>query len=196
MAAAARLEMCGQIRLGAWRPFTAVQLLAPGRGFIWAATTRIGRFPVSGYDRFTTGSGEMRWLIGGLVPVVSSTGRDVSESAAGRLAGESIFVPTTFPYARWDGDEFTAAARWTVAGREETVCLDIAEDGALLGLRMLRWGNPGGRGFGRYPFVVTVAAERTFAGMTIASQIRASWDDGSGGGGEFFRAEITAARFE
>ncbi len=29
MAAAARLEMSGQIRLGSWRPFTAVQLLAP-----------------------------------------------------------------------------------------------------------------------------------------------------------------------
>lgn len=49
MAAAARLEMSGQIRLGSWRPFTAVQLLAPTSGFVWAATTRIG--PVSVSDR-------------------------------------------------------------------------------------------------------------------------------------------------
>lgn len=105
MAAAARLEMSGQIRLGSWRPFTAVQLLAPTSGFVWAATTRIGPVSVSGYDRFTDGCGEMRWRIGGIIPVMSADGPDVSDSAAGRLAGESIFVPTSFPLARWRGDE-------------------------------------------------------------------------------------------
>ncbi|QHG83489.1 hypothetical protein D1O33_17115 [Rhodococcus rhodochrous] len=47
--------MSGQIRLGSRRPFTAVQLLAPRTGFIGAATTRIGRASVAGYDRFTAG---------------------------------------------------------------------------------------------------------------------------------------------
>ncbi|SUE14064.1 Uncharacterised protein [Rhodococcus gordoniae] len=195
MAAAVRLEMSGQIRLGSWRPFTAVQLLAPATGFIWAATTRIGPVPVSGYDRFTAGVGEMRWRIGGFIPMMSATGRDVSDSAAGRLAGESIFVPTAFPLARWSGDELLASAAWTVAGRQETVRLDIAEDGALRGLRMLRWGDPEGQGFGRYPFIVTVEAERRFGGMTIASRIGARWDTGTGSDGEFFRAEITGAHF-
>ncbi|MBS9372091.1 DUF6544 family protein [Rhodococcus sp. B50] len=195
MAAAVRLEMSGQIRLGSWRPFTAVQLLAPATGFIWAATTRIGPVPISGYDRFTAGTGEMRWRLGEFIPMVSATGRDVSDSAIGRLAGESIFVPTTFPLARWRGDEILASATWTVAGREETVRLDIAEDGALRGLRMLRWGNPDGHGFGRYPFIVTVEAERRFGGMTIASRIGARWDTGTGSDGEFFRPEIIGAHF-
>ncbi|EHK83827.1 hypothetical protein M1C57_01335 [Rhodococcus pyridinivorans] len=195
MAAAARLEMSGQIRLGSWRPFTAVQLLAPTSGFVWAATTRIGPVSVSGYDRFTDGCGEMRWRIGGIIPVMSADGPDVSDSAAGRLAGESIFVPTSFPLARWRGDEFVAAATWTVAGRKETVRLDVAEDGALCGVRMLRWGNPDNHEFGRYPFIVAVEAEHRFGGMTIASRIRASWDTGTGTDGEFFRAEITSADF-
>ncbi|HEX2127078.1 MAG TPA: DUF6544 family protein, partial [Thermoleophilaceae bacterium] len=32
------LRMHGEIRLGAWRPFTAVQRQTPGDGFVWAAT--------------------------------------------------------------------------------------------------------------------------------------------------------------
>ncbi|MGU3583989.1 DUF6920 family protein [Rhodococcus sp. C26F] len=195
MAAAARLEMSGQIRLGSWRPFTAVQLLAPTTGFVWAATAWIGPVPVSGYDRFTDGSGEMRWRLAGLVPLMSAEGPDVSDSAGGRLAGESIFVPTSFPLARWRGDEFVASATWTVEGREETVRLDVADDGALRGVRMLRWGNPDNHEFGRYPFIVAVEAERRFGGITIASRIRASWDTGTGADREFFRAEITTADF-
>lgn len=53
LARSVRLDMSGQIRLGSWRQFSAVQLLVPATGFIWAATTRIGPVPVSGYDRFT-----------------------------------------------------------------------------------------------------------------------------------------------
>ncbi|MEE2030908.1 DUF6544 family protein [Rhodococcus chondri] len=195
LARSVRLDMSGQIRLGSWRPFTAVQLLVPATGFIWAATAKIGPVPVSGYDRFTAGSGEMRWRVGGIVPVMSAHGRDVSDSAAGRLAGESTFVPTAFPLARWTGDENVASATWTVGGREDTVHLDIAENGALRRLWMQRWGNPGGGAFARYPFTVTVDAERTFGGITIASRIRAEWDTGDGSGGEFFRAEITDAHF-
>jgi hypothetical protein len=35
------LTMRGEIRLGSWRPFTARQVLAPPRGFIWAATALV-----------------------------------------------------------------------------------------------------------------------------------------------------------
>ncbi|MEU2005748.1 DUF6544 family protein [Rhodococcus sp. NPDC019627] len=195
LARAVQLEMHGQIRLGDWRPFAATQLIAPGEGFIWAATAKVRGLPILGYDRFTDGSGEMRWRVGGLIPVMSARGRDVTDSAAGRLAGESIFVPTAFPLARWTGDGNDVSATWTVAGREETVHLNIAEDGALRGVWMQRWGNPEGQGFGRYRFTVAVESERTFAGITIPARLRAGWDTGGASAGEFFRAEITDAHF-
>ncbi|WP_206003945.1 DUF6920 family protein [Rhodococcus pseudokoreensis] len=177
--------------------FTATQILVPASGFIWAATAKVGALPILGFDRFTDGSGEMRWRIGGVVPVNSERGRDVTESAAGRLAGEAIFVPTGFPLARWTADlnESTTQATWTVAGHEETVRLEIGEDGALRGLQMQCWGNPDGQGFGRYRFTVTIDAERRFTGITIPAQLRAGWETGSTSESEFFRAEITDARF-
>ena len=55
------LHMHGEIKLGSWRPFDAVQILAPPLGFIWAARTRIGPLVVRGFDRFSNGTGEMRW---------------------------------------------------------------------------------------------------------------------------------------
>src|SRR5919109_1006375 len=42
------LEQHGQIRLGWWRPFTAVQVLAPLRGYIWAESTQLLGLPIHG----------------------------------------------------------------------------------------------------------------------------------------------------
>ncbi|MGY4784670.1 DUF6544 family protein [Rhodococcus opacus] len=197
MARSGQLHMTGQIRLGRWRPFSATQILVPGTGFIWVAATKIGGLPVHGYDRFSDNGGEMRWRLGGVIPMMSARGPDVTESAAGRLAGESISVPTSFPLARWsDGRNPTeTTTTWTVNGHEETVHLEVADDGTLRGLHMQRWGNPDGHGFGRHRFTVTIDSERTVAGMTIPAQLRAGWGTVDTPGGEFFRAEITDAAF-
>src|SRR3712207_9074453 len=58
------LTMRGEIRLGAWRPFTATQVLRPPHGFVWAATARVAGLPVVGYDRYGSGSGEVNWRLG------------------------------------------------------------------------------------------------------------------------------------
>ncbi|NUR84346.1 MAG: hypothetical protein HOY71_09700, partial [Nonomuraea sp.] len=42
------LSSHGRIRLGAWRSYTAQQVLAPPAGYVWAAST----FPVRGFDRY------------------------------------------------------------------------------------------------------------------------------------------------
>ncbi|WP_241384000.1 DUF6544 family protein [Rhodococcus sp. CH91] len=195
LARSARLTMSGQIRIGSWRPFTADQILVPATGFIWAATAKVGPLAISGYDALTSEGGRMRWRLGGIVPVMSARGREIGDSAAGRLAGESVFVPTAFPLARWSGEDDVATATWTVAGREDRVHLDLATDGTLRRVRMHRWGAPAGHDAARYPFTVNVEAERTFDGLTIASRIRAAWDTGDASDGEFFRAEITGAHF-
>jgi hypothetical protein len=193
------LDMRGQIRLGAWRAFTARQVLAPPQGFIWAANARLFGLPVVGFDRLSSGSGQMRWRLGGLVPVMSADGPDVTRSAAGRLAGEMALLPTTFPAATWtsgsDGDR--VAVTWRIAEQDESAELHIGPDGALLGVIMQRWGNPSGGPYGRYPFGVAIEAERTFSGVTLGSQLRAGWWWGTDreSEGEFFRAQITSAMF-
>ena len=194
------LTMHGQVRLGAWRPFTATQILTAGEGFIWAATARAAGLPVSGFDRYSRGTGQMRWRLLGVAPVVTASGPDVTRSAAGRLAGEAVFVPTAFRGATWQASDTpdAAVATWRIGGRDEVVELHVDAAGALRELRMRRWGNPANVPFGGYPFGVAVEAERTFAGVTIPSRLRAGWwwRTDRQADGEFFRAEITDAAFQ
>jgi hypothetical protein len=193
------LTMRGEIRLGAWRPFTATQVLRPPHGFIWAATARVAGLPVVGYDRYSSGSGEMHWRLGGLFPVMTARGPDVTRSAAGRLAGETALAPTTFRAASWapGSDADRTVATWRIDQQVESAEFHVGDDGRLLGLVMQRWGDPVGGTFGRYPFGVAVEAEETFAGVTIGSVLRAGWWWGTDRQqeGEFFRAEITGATF-
>ncbi len=194
------LTMHGEIRLGRWRAFHARQILAPSAGFIWTATTRVAGLPVVGFDRYSGGTGEMRWRLLDLVPVLTGHGSDVTRSAAGRLAAEGLtFLPTVFSRAAWSTteDPDVAVATRAIGAARETVRLRVDGAGLVRGVRLERWGNPAGRPFGRYPFGVTVLAERTFGGITIPASIEAGWWHGSGrqGEGEFFRATITAAVF-
>lgn len=193
----AELTMRGQIRLGSWRRFTARQVLAPGEGFVWAATTSVAGLPVTGFDRYA-GEGEMRWRLLALVPVVRAHGPDITRSAAGRLACEGVMCPTAFRRCRWQaaGDD-RVTATWDIDGREEVVELGVASDGRLREARMQRWGNPDGAPFGTYPFGVEVLEEATFGGIRLPARIRAGWWFGTDreAEGEFFRATITDAAF-
>ena len=193
------LSMAGQIRLGRWRPFTATQILAPPAGYIWAATARLAGLPVTGYDRLSSGTGQMRWRLLGLIPVMTAAGPDITRSAAGRLAGEIALIPTAFGRATWTQGEHpgTAAAGWRFGEDVETAELRAGDDGQLLEVTVHRWGNPGGGPFRRCPFGVSVQAEADFGGVTIPSRFTAGWWHGTSrqAEGEFFRAHITDAQF-
>jgi hypothetical protein len=189
------LQMRGEIRLGRWRRFTARQVLTPGVGFVWAATARFFGLPVSGYDRYSAGTGEMRWRLLGVVPVVTATGPDVTRSAAGRLAAEAIFVPTTFDLASWVDSATPDVARrsWCVGDNEDAVDLHIGSDGSLRQVTMQRWGQAGEAPAQRRLFGVSMLAEHRFGGLAIPVRFTGWWD--TPGDGDFFRAEITAATY-
>ena len=194
------LTMRGRIKLGRWCPFTARQVLAPPEGFIWAAVARVAGLPVAGFDRYSSGVGQMRWRLLGLVPVATGAGADITRSAAGRLAGEgTCWLPTAFLAARWSSgpDLDTAVATWSIGGDHEAVQIRVEPDGRLRDVRLQRWGNPDGQTFDRYPFRVAVEAERTFAGVTIPARIRAAWlgDGDRRDPVDFFRCEVTDAVF-
>ncbi len=193
------LSMRGQIRLGQWRSFTARQVLAPPDGYIWAATAKMAGLPVTGYDLLSSGTGQMRWRLLGLVPVMTAEGPDITRSASGRLAGEIALLPTAYQQATWTQGERadTAIATWQFGNDTETAGLRVGTDGHVMEVMVNRWGNPGGVPFNRYPFGVSVEAELNFGGITIPSQLRAGWWRGTEkqGAGEFFRAQITSALF-
>jgi hypothetical protein len=193
------VSMVGHIKIGAWRRFTATQVVAQPRGYIWAANARLFGIPVMGYDRLSGGTGEMRWRLLDLVPVVSTDGPDMARSAAGRLASEIALIPTAFGSATWTGGDRpdTAVASWGAGDHEERVELHVGPAGQLRDVLMQRWGNPDGRPFARYPFGVTVDGERTDAGVTLPATVRAGWWRGTDrqDAGEFFRARITKVTF-
>jgi hypothetical protein len=83
----------GEIKVGRWLRYEAEWALAPPDGFIWAATTHLGRVFIRGFDRYTGGSGQRRWRLFGRIPLLSAQGADVARSALGRLLGELCFVP-------------------------------------------------------------------------------------------------------
>lgn len=193
---AAVLQMRGEIKLGRWRPFTASQVVSPDTGFIWAATARLAALPVSGFDRYSSGTGQMRWRVFGAIPVMSATGPDIDRSAAGRLAAESVFVPTAYAKATWapGPDADTAVATWHLDEHVESIQLRVSADGALREVSMSRWGNPGGAAYGRHPFGVIVEDQASFDGIRLPSAVRAFWEWGTARqtDGEFLRAHITS----
>jgi uncharacterized protein DUF6544 len=192
------VEMVGHIKIGSWRRFTATQVVSPSRGYIWATDARLFGLPVIGYDRLSGGTGEMRWRLLDVVPVVSADGPDITRSAAGRLASEIVLVPTAFQSAVWTGGgPDTAVATWGSGAEQQRVDLLLGPAGELRSVLMLRWGNPDGRPFGRYPFGVTVDSERTDSGVTVPAEIRAGWWRGTErqAAGELFRARISGVTF-
>lgn len=196
IARAARLEMRGHIRIGRWLRFTADEVLAPLEGFVWSA--RVGRVIV-GSDRYVDGAGALDWRLFGAVPIVRAEGPDVSRSAAGRAAGEAVWLPSVLlPRlgARWTAeDDERAAVTFAVDGHEVTAHLEVGRDGELRSVTYRRWGDPDRTGtFGWHDFGMVATAEGDAAGMTIPVAGRVGWHPGTDrwADGEFFRFEITA----
>ena len=198
---AVELRMHGEIQLGVWRPFSAVQRLTPTDGFVWAATARLLGLPVNGFDRYTRGTGQMRWRLFNAVPVLAAGGQDITRSAAGRHAGELLLAAPAAalsPQVTWralDTDRATASVQ--VGLDVHDVALTITADGALTDLVMTRWGNPGKEPFGMHSFGATLGGELSFDGFTIPRDITAGWHYGTDrwSEGQFIRYTIDAAHY-
>lgn len=149
-ASSVELWMQGEIRIGRWKPFRARQVIAPGRGFVWAATA--GRLPVRvrGFDRYSNSQGEMRWRLFGAIPVMSASGPDIDRSAAGRLAAEFVFCPAAAlaPGVSWSKvDDERATAVIAIDGTVHRVTIRVDDEGRLRTVELPRWGDPDGSGF-------------------------------------------------
>jgi len=200
LARAVELRMHGEIFLGRWSPFTAVQRLSLTRGFVWAATTRLLGLPIRGFDRWSRGTGEMRWRLFGILPVASAAGVDVTRSAAGRHAGELLVALPTAALTRevrWrplDADRAVAAV--TVGGTEHEVTVTVGPDGALTELGMRRWGPLDRRTFGEQPFGATFDGELAAGGLRVPRQVTAGYGYGTErwAAGQFIRWTVDDLR--
>lgn len=200
LASAVRLRMRGEIKLGRWLPFRAEQVIHADRGFVWAAAVPLFGIPlIRGFDRLVDGTGEMRWKLLGLIPVMTASGPDITRAAVGRLQAESIWLPSVLVRedAHWTAtDAHHAAAVFNQ--QPEPVEFSIDEQGRLRSVQMQRWSNPDRGAFRLVDFGGMLEDERTFDGYTIPTRVRVGWFFGSPrfeAEGEFFRATIEQAIF-
>jgi hypothetical protein len=193
--------MHGEINLQRWLPFAAEQVISRDRGMLWRASVRMHGLPVKGFDRVIDGQGVLRWKILGFIPVVTGSGPDVTRSAAGRLAAESVWLPSVLcePDVQWSAsDPRHLHARFAVQGHPVELALTIDAKGRLTSLMLPRWGNPGGGAFRYVDFGGLVEEEKRFGGCTIPSRLRIGWHFGTErfeSDGEFFRVTVDEAEF-
>jgi hypothetical protein len=148
LARSALVRMRGSIKLGRrWVPFSAHEVLAPHDGFVWAG--RAARVIV-GSDRYVNGWGAMDWKLLGVIRVAHADGPDVSRSAAGRAAGEAVWVPTSLlPRfgVEWSAvDPHQVTASFGVDATQFDIRYTLDDDARVVAVVFDRWGDPKNEG--------------------------------------------------
>jgi uncharacterized protein DUF6920 len=202
LASAVRLRMHGEIKLRRWFPFTAEQVIGWERGMIWRAVVWMHGVPIRGFDRLLGGGGEMEWKVLGLIPLVNAAGPDVTRSAAGRVAAESVWLPSALcrEEVSWTAvGASVARASFIVEGERADVDYGVDGEGRLTSMRLQRWGNPEGGAYHETAFGGLAEGEGTFDGYTIPTQLRIGWHFGTERfepEGEFFRVTVDLAEYQ
>ncbi|MGP1384571.1 MAG: DUF6544 family protein [Thainema sp.] len=150
LARAIELKMYGQFRLKAdapWMAMEARQILAPWQGLVWQASVKNGLIRFSGADicDVLQQSGRIQFFLWGLVPVAQASSGDTLRSALGRLALESVWLPTALlPQfgVQWQAiDDSTIQASWMLLDEPITITLQIDAQGRVQQAHMLRWSD-------------------------------------------------------
>jgi hypothetical protein len=196
---AARLQLRGRIKVGAWLRFDSVWD-GDGRSFSWRATAGPGPLRLLAvHDQFRGGVGTMdirlrppHEKLPGL-KLLHAEDDDVARSGAGRAALEAVWTPAALLPDRgvtWraESDELIVAT-WDVPPERPELRLAIAPDGAVRSSSGLRWRDAR---HGYVPFGAVVHAERSFDGVTVPSRLTAGWGHGTPRWTPFFEGEVTA----
>ncbi|WP_228052554.1 DUF6920 family protein [Nodosilinea sp. LEGE 07298] len=202
LAAAVRLHMHGNIKLDqTWHRFQGEEVIRWPRGMVWRATAWMRGLPVVGADRLVDGVSEVQWKLLGLFPVMQAAGNDVTRSAAGRVQGELVWLPSVLchPDVGWtQRNESQVQASFNALGEPAHLTLTLTPEGSLQQVKLSRWGNPEGGDHHYVDFGVIVEANGTFGGYTIPTKMRAGWFFGTDRfepEGEFFRCTIDRASY-
>lgn len=204
LARTAALEMGGAIRLspqGPWQPMAGREVLAPPFGFAWQAQVRRGLRRFSKSETYAGSQAVLSSWLWGWLPLARAGGEDISRSARGRLAIESIWNPAALlPQrgANWQAvDDQSVRLTLIIDGEPVSLTMQIEPDGSLATVTMLRWGNPAEKGgFDWLPFGLEALEERTFDGYTIPTQLQAGWWFGAPNFYDCFHPVIERATFQ
>jgi hypothetical protein len=204
LATSVRLDISGSIRLSRDAdplPMDSEEILAPPRGYIWRARVRQGGLTIRGFDAYSDGEAEMRWWLGGLIPVVRAKGDDLARSAIGRLLGEAVFLAATLLPGRgavWEQvNDSTARVRLKAKDEVVEITVEVGPDGSLRSIAFPRWNaDPANGPVGYLRFASDqFTEERTFNGYTIPTRYRSGWRLGDADEFAFFFAAITNAEY-
>jgi hypothetical protein len=200
LASAVRLWMHGEIKLGQkWHRFNGEEVICWQRGMIWRATTWMQGLPIWGADSVIDGASAVQWKILGLFPVMQAAGADVTRSGAGRVQGESVWLPSVLcaPNIAWTAmDDSYVRANFTALGEAAELVLTVDRSGRLERVKFLRWGNPDGGAHHYVDFGGVVEEEGTFGDYTIPKRLRLGWffdSERFESEGEFFRCTLDNA---
>ncbi len=181
LAPACRLWMSGTMTPTPGGPstkLTAVETLAPRRGFVWTAEARMKGLPVRVRDHYYQRQGGVDIALLGSVPIPVGSGPDVTRSSRGRLIAEGMWCPTALlhPSVTWEAvDEDRARYTLAVDGEAVAVTLRVGPAGALREVTLDRWGEAEGKPAQLLPYGFRVEEERTFDGVTIPMRLTGGW---------------------
>jgi hypothetical protein len=196
---AARLELSGRIKVGAWLRFSSVWE-GDGRSFSWRASAGPGALQLLHvHDQFRDDVGLMDIRVRAPLPrrpdvrLLHAESKDVARSGAGRAALEALWTPAALLPSRgvsWHAkaDDLVVAA-WDVGPERPELRIHLAPDGAVRSYSALRWRDAK---HGYLPFGADVHADREFNGITPPSRLTAGWGHGTPQWAPFFEAEVTA----
>lgn len=203
LASSVELRMTGMLRSDPERPWTkmrAKEILSVPNGFVWKARASHGLLRLSGADYYAKGAGRVRFWLWRIIPAMKMEGPDTSKSAVGRLAIESIWLPSSLlprSGAQWEEvDESSAKVTLMIDNEPTSLTLFVDRDGRLRRAVISRWGTATEDGSPAYiPFTAEVQTEREFGGYTIPARVATGWWVRSDRYFEFFRATVEHAEF-
>lgn len=197
-----QLEMKGELSLGTkedpnYRPMTASQTLAAPFGFVWQLSSN----GITGSDGVLIDKSWTRFWLFGLLPIVRVKGEDHRRSAFGRMVGESAFwSPASLLPGRhvtWQAvNSHHVRVRMTNGGLEQTVDIEIDDEGRPRHVHFQRWSNVNAdKKYCYQSFGGDVSGYKSFEGYRLPTRVSAGNHYGSPDYFPFFKVVVTKIQF-
>lgn len=183
---------------GRWNPVHAEQSFSvEPPGFAWHAQVSMFGVPVRGLDQWVDGHGRMEIRLGGVTPVVNSTGAAIDEGSLLRWLGEMVWFPSAAVSAHvsWTPiDDRRARATMRYGGAEGSAEFTIDEQGHFVSMEAQRFFG-GGPDAKRERWFVPATSWRRFEGIEVPETGEVTWKL-SDGDFTYFRYRILDVRYD